>query len=378
MSHVSLRGARLSLARVFAEARRRSTDGVVVSGHHNINRIAPLRQPLALLLRQPSGRSLAKFRTPFPTVEVVPRIFPGEAPVLRALEPYVDGVPRCLADFGDWSLHQYVEGRALSEVVPEGPVGSDRLMALARFFARLAGVGREALPALPAGWPDSGDSRGFLDWLAEFADVRVHRPNLSFFGDLFDAVGVPPDAVARFLRTVPPLTPRPYVLLHTDVHRANIVVSPAPDGERLCVIDWELALYGDPLHDLATHLVRMDYDKAERETMVLLWAAAMRDAGRPDLCAGLDTDLPVYLGFEYAQSVFPDVMRAALLLPDRPADRDLTHAAARIHRALRRAREPLRLVDEPPSEGAVIDALRRWRATATPGPGGDVSAPVPR
>ncbi|MEW2134767.1 aminoglycoside phosphotransferase family protein [Streptomyces sp. NPDC005435] len=377
MSHVSLRGARLSLARVFAEARRRSTDGVVVSGHHNINRIAPLRQPLALLLRQPSGGSLAKFRTPFPAIEVVPRIFPGEAPVLRALERHVDGVPRCLADFGDWSLHQYVEGQALSEAVPEGPVGRERLLALARFFAQLAGVRREELPALPAGWPASGDSRGFLDWLAEFADVRVHQANLPCFGALFEAVGVRPGAVGGFLRTVPPLTPRPYALLHTDVHRANIVVSPAPGGERLCVIDWELALYGDPLHDLATHLVRMDYDEDERELMVRLWAGAMREAERPDLCAGLDTDLPVYLGFEYAQSVFPDVMRAALLLPDRPADRDLVLAAARVLRALERAREPLRL-DGPPSEGAVIDALRRWRATAATERGGDVSVPVSR
>jgi hypothetical protein len=348
--------------RVFAEARRRSPDGDVVSGHHNINRIAPLRQPLAFLLGQRSGRLLAKFRTPFPTVEVVPRIWPSEARVLRALEGRVSGVPHCLADFGKWSLHQYIHGQALADLVPEGPIGSARLLALAEFFAGLADVPREVLPDLPPGWPGHADSRGFLEWIARFAAEKVHQANLPRFGRLFEAVGIPADAIGRFMSGVPELTPRPFVLLHTDVHRANVVVVPTPHGERLSVIDWELCLFGDPLHDLATHLVRMNYDKTEQELMVGLWADAMRRAGRADLCAGMETDLSVYLGFEYAQSVFPDVMRPALFLPDRPGDGDLAHAAERIRRALQRAREPLRLVDEGWDEGAVVDALREWDA----------------
>ncbi|MBC7274101.1 MAG: aminoglycoside phosphotransferase family protein, partial [Streptomyces sp.] len=298
---------------------------------------------------------------PYPTVEVVPRIWPRESEVLRVVSAHVGEVPRCLADFGEWSLHHYLEGRALAEVAPEGrPVGSGRLASLAEFFARLAGVPADELPPRPADWPDDGDSRGFLDWLARFAEEEVHQSNRPRFGRLFDAVGIPEDTVGRFLRSVPPMTRRPFVLLHTDVHRANVIVVAGAASERLAVIDWELALYGDPLHDLATHLVRMDYDKAEQELMVRLWTAAMRHAGHADATAGLDTDLPVYLRFEYAQSVFPDVMRAALSLPDRPTERHLTDAAARVRRALRRASEPLALVDAPKDDKAIVEALRSW------------------
>ncbi|MGW1912885.1 phosphotransferase family protein [Streptomyces sp. NPDC002076] len=362
MSHPLPRGAHLSLVRYFAEARRRSSDGEVVSGHHNINRITSLRQPLAFLLGQRSGRLLAKFRTPFPTVEVVPRIWPSEARVLRALEAHMSEVPRCLADFGDWSVQEYIGGRTLADVVPEGAIGSDRLWALAEVFARLADVTLEELPPLPPGWPRLGHSRGFLEWIAGFAKERVHRANLPRFGALFEAVGIPADAIDRFMRGVPELTSRRFVLLHSDVHRANVVLRPEPEGECLAVIDWELCLFGDPLHDLATHLVRMNYDKTEHDLMVRMWTEAMHRAGHGALCAGMEADLPVYLGFEYVQSVFPDVMRAALVLPDRPAPGELGLAAERIRRALRRAREPLGLLEGVRAEGAVIDALRAWLA----------------
>jgi hypothetical protein len=131
-------------------------------------------------------------------------------------------------------------------------------------------------------------------------------------------------------------------------------------GEQLAVIDWELALYGDPLHDLATHLVRMQYDESEHELMVGLWAEAMSKAGRADVTEGMDRDLRGYLGFEYVQSVFPDVMRAALSLPDAPEAADYMHAAGRVCEALRRAWEPLRLPGTPVDESKAAEALYRW------------------
>ncbi|MET9384652.1 aminoglycoside phosphotransferase family protein [Streptomyces sp. NPDC002928] len=352
---------RTALVRFFAEARRRRAGGEVVVGHHNSNHILPLGQPLAYLLGMGSGQVRAKFRVPFETIEVVPRIW-RESEVLRAVSDRLGDVPRCLADFGEWSLHAYVPGHSLAEEASGKPVGEERMAALADFFARLAGMPPDDFPQLPDDWPRGDDSRGFLHRLARFTEQRVHQDNRPRFGRLFDCVGVPADAVSRFLRTVPDPARRPFVLLHTDVHRANVVVTPTSDGERLTVLDWELSLYGDPLHDLATHLVRMDYDESERKLMTELWAEAMRRSGRADLTVGLDPDLDTYLGYEYVQSVFPDVMRAALALPAEPLPEDVERAADRVRRALCRAWEPLRMPGEPESRPALVRALRLWHA----------------
>jgi aminoglycoside phosphotransferase (APT) family kinase protein len=347
--------------RALAEVQRRRPGGATVIGHHNRNYIASLGRPLAYLLGADSGQTRAKFRMPFETVEVVPRHWRREADVLRVVSERLGEVPRCLADFGTWSVHQYLAGSSLADEIPKGPVGPDLLKALAAFFARLAHVPVDALPAPPGDWPADGDSTGFLRRLARFTEQRVHLPNRPRFGRLFEAVGVPRNAVDRFLSSVPDLTRRPFALLHTDVHRANVVLTPAEHGDRrVAVIDWELALYGDPLHDLATHLVRMDYDESERDLMTELWAGAMRAAGHTDMTAGLDRDLRRYLDFEYAQSVFPDIMRAALALPARPRDAHFDTAAEGVCRALRRAWRPLALGGEPLAERAAAHALRQW------------------
>ncbi|MGW2568749.1 aminoglycoside phosphotransferase family protein [Streptomyces sp. NPDC001537] len=332
-------------------------------GHHNMNHVQKLGQPLARLLGERSGQVRAKFRTPLPTIEVVQRTWAHESDILKAVAPYVSRTPRCLADFGELSVYSYVPGRVLSDAVEKGTIGRDRLGQLADFFAELADVPPDVLPPRPPDWPLSGDSLGFLHHLARFVASRVHWANLPRFGELFRAVGIPDDAMERFLRAVPSLTSRPFILLHTDVHRGNLVLTPGLDGEQIVVIDWELGMYGDPMHDLAIHVVRMDYEETERDHMVQRWAEAMHRTGHSAVTQGLAEDLPVYLGFEYAQSVFPDVMRAALTLSDHPTDQEFADAATRICRAVRRAREPLGLPYLQVDEEEAVVALRRWHAS---------------
>jgi thiamine kinase-like enzyme len=58
------------------------------------------------------------------------------------------------------------------------------------------------------------------------------------------------------------LTPRPFRLVHADVHRKNI-------------LDGELALLGDPVYDLAVHLHEMGYLPEEERRAVAGWAEAL-------------------------------------------------------------------------------------------------------
>ncbi|MEU3733024.1 phosphotransferase [Streptomyces sp. NPDC033538] len=353
--------ARKALVHRLVESLRLRGRGEVLRGHHNINYVRRSGPVLALLLGAvPFTRF--KYRVPLRTVEVVPRIWPREAEVLGVVCRYLREVPPCLADLEDGSVHGYRMGRALSDSAPAGAVGDELMRAFASFFVRTARVPVAELPARPEGWPEDGDTQGFLAWLVRFTQERVHAPNRGRFGALFDAVGIPEDAMARFAARHGCRTSRPFRLLHTDVHRANVVVR----GKRLVVIDWELAMLGDPLHDLATHLVRMAYGKEEQGRMTELWTEAMRAAGFTALTAGLHDDLPAYIAFEYAQSVFPDVMRAAIDLPEDAGTEHFHTAADRVERAIRRAREPLRLVDVPGRE-QVVEALRDWHSTPDQG-----------
>ncbi|WP_241844821.1 phosphotransferase family protein [Streptomyces silvensis] len=341
--------------RSLAAEHRKRPDGKVVTGYHNSNYIVPLGWRLALLLGT-RPRARVKCRTPMQAVEVVPRIWPRENEVLAAVTRHLEEVPRCLVDFGDWSMHAYHAGDPLSERGPQLPVAPVLLQGLAEFFARTAAIPKSELPPLRPDWPDDGDTTGFLHWLIDFTENWVHRPHREHFATLFEAVGIRPHAMADFKNRSPRLAERPFCLLHTDVHRANIIV----DGDDFAVIDWELALYGDPLHDLATHLVRMDYDKDQHVKMRALWRAEMERAGFAAHTVGLDTDLQAYLDFEYAQSVFPDIMRAALALPARAMSDDFDVATEQTFRALGRAAEPLEL--DVPDRRKVEAALRDWHA----------------
>ncbi|MFJ4851159.1 MULTISPECIES: phosphotransferase [unclassified Streptomyces] len=277
--------------------------------------------------------------------------------------------PRCMASFGRASLHRYEPGTALSQVSePGGPLGEGMLRRLAEVFARTAAVGSDQLPPLPPEWPrDHKDSDGFLDRLVAHADREVYQPHRGEFGALFDALDVPADALARFraggaFRTKE-LQRRPYALLHTDLHRDNIVL--LEDGG-LFVLDWELATYGDPLHDLATHLERMQYTRDERELMKEMWEETLVRRGCSAMTAGMDTDLQTYVDFEHVQSVFADVVRAAVRLGTEPGNARLGQSVGMVRRALERAQGPMGL-DAVPDEAAVGAALIGWHALRYPG-----------
>ncbi|MFF0760853.1 aminoglycoside phosphotransferase family protein [Streptomyces sp. NPDC003737] len=293
---------------------------------------------------------------PLDTIEVVPRIWPRESDVLRVVSRHIPDVPRCLADFEGWSLHAYRKGRALAELNLEEE-GADWLMrSFAEFFSRTASIPVHELPSRPEGWPQDGDSQGFLYWLIDFTEERVHQAHRERFGSLFDNLLIPDNALATFKKAHSGLTSRPFRILHTDVHRSNVVLH----RRRLTVVDWELAMYGDPLHDLATHMVRMRYDKSTQTRMTELWSEAMVRAGHDALTVGLD-DLDVYVAFEHAQSVYPDILRAALALPGEPDMDDFRRSALTISAAMRVAQDPLQLI-EVPEEEHVVDALRAWHS----------------
>ncbi|MET9877420.1 phosphotransferase [Actinacidiphila glaucinigra] len=356
--------------------RRRDGKSLVLTGHHNSNEVVTLDRQLARLARVAIDEDAhIKLRVPLTTPKVVMRTWPDEANVLAALNravarqrhrPPPFGIPQCLVTFGQAaSLHRFVPGRPLSqEARPGTPIGEKRLRDIAKVFAYAATVDRDQLPKLPAHWPGDKDSDGFLDHLIGCAE-RVHQEHRPEYGALFDALHVPVDALVRFRSgvrdRVGELRRRPFALLHTDLHRDNIVLLKRGN---LFILDWELATYGDPLHDLATHLVRMEYNERERERMKKCWKEAL-DQEDSALTAGMATDLQVYVDFEYAQSVYADVVRAAVRLGTVPGSPLLGPSVSQVVRALERARVPFGL-ESVPGEKDVEAALAEWHARRHP------------
>nr|WP_229871015.1 aminoglycoside phosphotransferase family protein [Streptomyces phaeofaciens] len=333
------------------------------SGHHNHNYVVPLTEDAAPFVGRPAGTDVTVRIPRADVLPVVIRTWRDEAAILDAVHsvPVLPPVhaPACLKQGKGFAIHSYVEGVPLSTVCGNGkPVDTLLVQALAELLARMTWVRRSALPPLPAGWPaNDTDSQGFLRTLARCADEQIRRPKWNDFGGLFKALGIPDRALLDFADRVPAMARRPYSLLHADLHRDNLIVSFDGTPPLICV-DWELATYGDPLHDLATHLVRMRYPEYQWDEVIEAWAAAMRRI-RPAAVNGLGKDLRHYLDFERAQSVYPDVMRAAHSLEGAFSPKNLDEATVEVERALLAAAEPLRLRNVPKAP-EIEGALFRW------------------
>jgi aminoglycoside phosphotransferase (APT) family kinase protein len=347
---------------VNAFVRRATASGTASRGHHNQNYVVPLTPDLARLVGRAAGTSVIVRLRRAEVLPVVIRTWENEAELLRALQGSLPHVPRCLVARPGFAIHSYVDGVPLSSMCGNGkPVDGMVIKGLTGLLAQMTQVRREALPPLPAGWPrDDKDSRGFLRTLAHLAEQQIRQPNWTAYGGLFAALGIPEDVLTRLAERVPAMARRPYSLLHADLHRDNVIVSYLGDPPLMCV-DWELATYGDPLHDLATHLVRMKYPDHQWDEVIQAWAEAMQ-AIKPAAINGLSRDLRHYIAFERAQSVFPDVMRAAQSLESSWDQKSLDEATLAVHDALVAATEPLGLRAVPkPVE--VERVLHRWQAS---------------
>lgn len=358
MSRQQIPAAALDALRCDAE-----TFGRRVTGFHNLNYVIDLSPSMAGTLGLAPGTPV-KVRVPLDrAMKVVERVWTDEGDVLTRLDQAIGirNTPRFFAGSAGFSVHEYVPGQALSDICPPGkPLDPRCLDALIEQLAGFTQVSRDELPPLPRDWAEPGDTRGFLRDRAAFAERVVRVPNWTEFAGLFAALEVPANALRVLRDRIPALRPRPFSLLHADLHRHNVIVR--DDGD-LTVIDWELAMWGDPLYDLAIHLVRMRYPAHQRAEAIERWRRAVSRV-RPEAAEGLDRDLPVYVAYERAQSLFADTLRVAWGLVGQPGPGLVGAGVSRVRSALHMAAGPLRL-GRVPTRTEVERALLTWRRRRT-------------
>ncbi|MFI6288063.1 phosphotransferase [Streptomyces sp. NPDC051018] len=330
-----------------------------LKGYHNETYAIPLPPENALSRRFARG----KYRAPRPGVLWYDRrCFASEDRLLLALQGRITRIPEVVEISENVFVQGFVEGRPLGGGTLSGrSLSAHHERQLGRLFQELVTFGTGALGSVPrtdcapGDHPRSEDTpTAFLNRLIDFTLTQVHDENVKVYGTLFEGLGASRDALERLRTPAGLLGHRPFTLVHGDLHRHNFIVDRAGD---LWTIDWELAMIGDPLYDLATHFHLMGYSPRAERRVADLWVAAMESAWSPESTKGWEADLARLLAYKRVQSVFTDVVRAAKVLEtgaqgqEAPGRTDgnwrVLRAARKVRRALVAARVPLGLPAVP-------------------------------
>ncbi|MER7055460.1 phosphotransferase [Streptomyces sp. NPDC000351] len=322
--------------------------------HHETYVLSPPGGPGPVKLREPRSTSLWFDR----------RCFRSEEELLRGLKGRVDRVPD-VVDVAGMGLQTFIEGRTLGahrwrwgRRLPDAVF--EQIVTL---FRQMVPITAETLRVerrcSPQDAPEDGDTDGFLKRLIVFVGEQVYEANRADLGGLFEDLGVGDESLVRLEKSVAGLTGRPFCLLHADLHRENLVLDPRG---RLWTIDWELAMVGDPLYDLATHLYLMRYPADQEARMIREWCEVV-EAVRPGSSRAWKRDLRLITDFKRAQSVYTDTIRAAMSLRDQSGFRwaALPRAAGKLHDVLTAAAGPLGLEDVPGRREIMTALIHRLR-----------------
>ncbi|QIB44994.1 aminoglycoside phosphotransferase family protein [Streptomyces aureoverticillatus] len=320
------------------------------------------------VLRLPGGKSgqgkpwCWKFKEPRDSILWFDRrCFDSEEQLLEALAGRVTWIPEVKKEDG-FRLQRFVEGRTLGASVPRGSALPEALIdqiitlfrEMARIAPRMLTVKRRCAEQCRA---PEGDTNQFLEVLIRFTERDVYMANRPRFGGLFAELGIGQESFEALRARMSRMVSRPFCLLHGDLHRENFIVD--PQGQ-LWTIDWELAMFGDPLYDLATHLHLMGYAPEQANEVTRRWSLAVEEV-LPGSSVGYKEDLDSLLDYKRAQSVFTDVIRTAQML-DTATDQEgksLGRAVGKVHGVLAAAVDALGL-GAPPSHERVEAALERW------------------
>ncbi|MCL9762801.1 aminoglycoside phosphotransferase family protein [Frankia sp. AiPa1] len=257
-------------------------------------------------LSTPTGNVIV--RIPIPDADTMDlKIWP-ENGILRALRGSVARAPRLLYahPLPGYQVVEFFPGQLLDTVAPRGVRVSTHIIDdVVELFGQLGLIPLEHLPQLPAGWPDDQDTAVFARHLSAVT-AGVYARFSPDYGDLYAQFGIPHNPLAAVEDRWSTLHRRPFRLLHTDIHRKNMITF---EG-RTYFLDWELALWGDPVYDLAVHLHKMSYQPDEHATLITGWSTTLRGPA----IEGWQPDLETYLAHERIKSAIVDTVRYTKLI----------------------------------------------------------------
>lgn len=291
----------------------RAHEGSLVGFYHHNVRIDTDRGPVLV-------------RTPGPDAEPMDLTLWSEAAVLEAIRPHVSRAPRLLHSHSDpdFQIHEFVEGRLVDDLCPDGAsrLPTAVVEGVERFFDELLRVPDTVLPPVPADWPANGDTTGFALLLLDGVRGIRARADAAVEG-LYRDLGVPADPCRLLAGRAAELSGRPFRLLHGDIHRKNMILT---EDAGVVFLDWELALWGDPVYDLADHLHKTGYTPDDRDRVLAGWERV----APVDCLVGLREDVAYYTAYERMKSTVVDTVRWGRRIASAPAVDERQRLAAEL------------------------------------------------
>ncbi|MFD9796490.1 phosphotransferase family protein [Streptomyces sp. NPDC059070] len=300
----------------------------------------------------PSPEGKVNVRIPLAVADTMDlRLWPEED-VLACVRPYSARIPelRHVSRSPRFQVHQFISGRVLDGFSPRGAaVPGHVLDDVVAVMEQLTHIPLEKAPALPAHWPASGDGPGFGRLLADLTQ-RVHSTHVAEYAEVFGLLGIPEDPLAVVRPRWDGLAARPFSVLHADLHRKNMIVA---DGTTW-FLDWELALWGDPVYEIGIHFHKMDYPDDQRAQVLRQW----RERLRPEYTDGPAADLDLYMAHEKIKSAVVDTVRySKQLATSTPPEREFL-----VGRLAKKINAAHRVWGSPPvlTPERVMAALAPW------------------
>ena len=254
---------------------------------------APARR--YVLRRKPPGKLLPSAHAVDREFKVISALhaqgFPVAAPVLYCEDAAVAGTP--------FYLMAHVEGRVVWEPHMPEAAPSERAAVYDAMNATLARLHSFEPAAL--GLADFGRGENYVA-------RQVERWSKQYRASESERIEEMERLIAWLPAHLPP--PAPVRLVHGDYRLDNIILAPSAP-QILAVLDWELSTLGDPLADLAYHLMQWDMPPSETGagvgTLLGHDLATLGIPARSDYVktyvtrTGLDprAQLPVYLAYNF-------------------------------------------------------------------------------